>query len=59
MSTNLTDDNSQSFKVFVRIRPLNEKEENSINNQTNKKLNKNFITVFENQVNKYKNLDHS
>jgi hypothetical protein len=50
MSTNLTDDNTQSFKVFVRIRPLNEKEENAINNQTNKKLNKNFITVFENQV---------
>ena len=53
MSTNLNDETSQSFKVYVRIRPLNEKEENAINNQTNKKLNKNFINVYENQVFQY------
>ena len=49
MSNNV-DDLNQPFKVFVRLRPLTDKEETTINNNS-KKLNKNFISVFDNQVN--------
>ena len=47
--TNINEDLNQPFKVFVRVRPFNEKEIHSID-QNPKKQNKNFLNVSQNQV---------